>query len=72
MALSRPSWLVEIVLAALVGACAVGLAWSYVEARAPEPGALSPSGTIERRMHLTVDTRYDTDKRRKFTCKEER
>ena len=27
-------------------------------------------GTVERRIHLTVDTRYDTDKRRKFECRE--
>ena len=28
------------------------------------------NATVERRIHLVVDTEWDTDKRRKFECRE--
>ena len=56
----------------LMGALALVLGWwalvrweNSLEAGPPASGA-----TVERRMHITVDTRYDTDKRRKFICYE--
>ena len=33
---------------------------------------VSANATLERRIHLTVDTRWDTDKRRNFECREMR
>ena len=30
------------------------------------------NATVERRLHLTMDDKWDTDKRRSFVCREER
>lgn len=35
------------------------------------PVTVPAPGTVERRLHFTIDTRWDTDKRRRFTCREE-
>ena len=34
------------------------------------PHPVASNATVERRIHLTMDTRYDTDKPRKFECRE--
>lgn len=49
----------------------IGIAFfaGVYSAQAEEPAAVT-QGTVERRIHLTVDTRWDTDKRRKFECRE--
>ena len=50
----------------------IGLAFfiGSERARGDELTVTPAIGTVERRIHLTVDTRYDTDKRRKFECRE--
>lgn len=35
-----------------------------------EPAAVEANATVDRRIHLIFDTRYDTDKRRTFECRE--
>ena len=36
-----------------------------------EPRVQGVKGTVERRIHLSIKGEWDTDKRRKFVCREE-
>lgn len=47
-----------------------GVAWNVVNPPS-EPRVQAASGTVERRLHLTVESRWDTDTRRRFVCREE-
>ncbi len=62
------SWKPVLFLVALV--LLLGVAWNVLNPL-PEPRVQAASGTVERRLHLTVESRWDTDKRRRFTCREE-
>ena len=41
-------------------------------AHATPPPAVAASGTVERRLHLKLESRMDTDHPRTFVCREER
>ncbi len=38
----------------------------------PPPAPVVVEGTVERRIHLTMDSRWDSDRRRAFVCREDR
>ena len=41
-----------------------------IDGPSANPPAVS-NGTVERRIHLVMESRYDTDKPRRFVCREE-
>jgi hypothetical protein len=59
--------LVVVTFAAALGVGAIMLI-RWERQYAPHPAVAQ--ATVERRIHLTVDTRWDTDHRRKFECRE--
>ena len=44
--------------------------WAGEMVRPPEPHPVEVRGTVERRIHLTMESKWDNDKPRKFTCVE--
>ena len=67
-----PNLLRGLVLLIAVLALAMGykalVRWEESLSEAGGPGVVM--GSVERRLHLTLDTRYDTDHRRAFVCTE--
>ena len=59
-------------LAAIVAVLALVAVPVVLAARyfAPEPLPAQHVGTVERRIHLSIDGKWDSDKRRTFLCVE--
>lgn len=66
--MERLGWFL-LVITGIILTIAVAFFAGVYSAKADEPTAVSQA-TVERRIHLTVDTKYDTDKKRKFECRE--
>jgi hypothetical protein len=43
---------------------------TWIDGPSAHPPPVASNSTVERRIHLTMESRYDTDKPRKFECRE--
>ncbi len=60
-----------IVVAFLVGLLSGVVLFAAPLALGNGPPVEPARGTVERRIHLTMDSRWDSDRRRAFVCREE-